>query len=60
VVRYQEHTALDSFYDTPDAARMGYQGRSPWLVRVRLSVAFDAIERNKTRGKCRLRHYAQV
>jgi Leucine Rich repeats (2 copies) len=32
-VRYQEHTALNSFYDTPDAARMGYQGRSPLLVR---------------------------
>jgi hypothetical protein len=38
VVRYQEHTALSAFYDTPDAARTGYQGRSPWLVSTRSTL----------------------
>jgi hypothetical protein len=28
VVRYQEDTALSSFYDTPDAGQNGYQGRA--------------------------------
>jgi hypothetical protein len=28
VVRYQEHTALSSFYDTPDAARTDIKGEA--------------------------------
>jgi hypothetical protein len=28
VVKYQEHTALSSFYDTPDAGQNRYQGRA--------------------------------
>ena len=56
VVRYQEHTALGSFYDAHDAARMGYQGRSPWLVSaVEVQRVLDSCDQTTTIGR---RNYA--